>query len=144
MTRPLRCGPVLLAFLLLSSPSRAATFKDAVDHLLESERRFDPSAMSNSMCASYAEISPVGDIDHRSEVLSFYKPQDMIPVTMKADILENGSLGGVQFIVEKLSFNFQAGGKHHESTLVGSFYGEMEGATYKVCRVQYTNFHTKK
>ena len=143
MTHLLRLGPLLFSFLL-SSPSWAATFKDAVDHLLESERRFDPSAMGSSMCALYVEISPVGDIDYRNEVLSFYKPQDKIPVTLQADILDNGSLGDIQFVVVKLTFDFQAGGKHHKSVLIGSFYGELEGAAYRVCRAQYTNFHAKK
>lgn len=130
--------------VLFPPQARSSEFGKVVDAFLESERVFDPASMSRGMCASYAEVSPIGDLDRRDQVLSFYKPEDRIPVSLHRDVLEDAKLGEVPFVIEKLTFEFTAAGVTRRSVLVGSFWGTSENGTYKVCRVQYTSYHKAK
>ena len=137
---------ILTASLAISSltPALSSDFKELIDELLESERKFDSMSMSKTMCASYSEISPVGDVDDRTQVLSFYKKENQLPVTLRSEVLEDSQLINTPFVIEKLIFDFNVKGVAHRSILIGSFWGIVASGKYKVCRAQYTNYHNAK
>jgi ketosteroid isomerase-like protein len=54
----------------LSPPQRAAVA--IVQQLAEAQRTFDQAALERLLTADYIEVSPVGDVDERSEVIGFY------------------------------------------------------------------------
>ena len=67
-----------LALMAGSGQARAADtateqqLRDATQAVLDAQRTFDPSALDALLAPDYLEISPVGDVDDRAEVLSFY------------------------------------------------------------------------
>ncbi|WP_336717887.1 hypothetical protein [Asaia bogorensis] len=140
-------GRLLKFFILVSllcitdASARAGDLSNAVSKFLAAEIHFDPKAMETEMCREYSEVSPVGDLDDRQHVLSFYDPKNKIEVTLASSIVDQGYIGSNPFLVEKLHYSFSMGTKKRESVLIGSFYGKDDGEDVKICRVQYTVFH---
>lgn len=52
--------------------------------IADAQRTFDQAAMDRLLAEDYVEVSPVGDVDPRAKVLSFYTPEARAPraVTM--------------------------------------------------------------
>lgn len=66
-----------LALLVGTGQLRAADpteqqLHDATQAVLDAQRTFDQPALDALLAPDYLEISPVGDVDDRAEVLSFY------------------------------------------------------------------------
>lgn len=75
---------VLTAAPSAARPRSAAASTEAavtrlVDAVLDAERRFDPRALDALLAPGYVEVSPVGDVDTRAEVLGFYAPDKKSP-----------------------------------------------------------------
>ncbi|GGC60979.1 nuclear transport factor 2 family protein [Undibacterium terreum] len=47
----------------------------AVQQLAAAQKNFDPVAMDAILAADYVEISPIGEVDARAKVLTFYGPE---------------------------------------------------------------------
>ncbi|MFT8422206.1 MAG: hypothetical protein ABF665_11930 [Gluconacetobacter sp.] len=133
---------ILVSFLCTTETSaHAGDLSNAVSKLLAAEMHFDPKAMETEMCREYLEVSPVGDLDDRQRVLSFYDPKNKVEVTLASSIVDQGYIGSNPFLVEKLHYSFSMGTKKRDSVLIGSFYGKDDGEGVKICRAQYTVFH---
>lgn len=70
----------LLALALMAGSSQARATDTATEQqlhhatqaVLDAQRTFDQPALDALLAPDYLEISPVGDVDDRAEVLSFY------------------------------------------------------------------------
>jgi len=47
----------------------------AAQAMFDAQKNFDLAALDAILAPDYVEISPIGDVDERAEVLSFYTPQ---------------------------------------------------------------------
>lgn len=130
-------GAILLPTAAFSSP-----LSESVDHLLAAENAFSPDAMAPLLCAEYHEISPVGDIDTRAQVLSFYAPSNRSAVKLEKTVLSETSVSGVPILTERLRYTLldpaHAG---RETTLIGTWIGKPENNRMTVCHAQFTIFH---
>lgn len=83
---------VMLALLLAggnihAAEPQASTEKQLVaitQAVADAQLRFDHKALDAMLAPDYVEISPIGDVDERAEVLGFYTPQ------AKAQMLAGG------------------------------------------------------
>ncbi|RBM07685.1 hypothetical protein NJLHNGOC_06545 [Novacetimonas cocois] len=143
-----RCRVLPVAFMLslacvaFAGRADASPLSEAVDHLLTAEDEFRPSDMAPLLCAGYHEISPVGDIDDRAQVLSFYAPENRSAVRLDRKILSDVSINGVPLVTEQLHYTLQdpahAG---RETTLIGTWVGQPEHGRMTICHAQFTIFH---
>lgn len=79
--KPLLAVVLGLTFALSAHAVRAAdpqTEKEltaAAQAVVDAQIRFDLKALDALLAPDYVEVSPVGDVDERAEVLSFYTPE---------------------------------------------------------------------
>ncbi|MGN6224399.1 nuclear transport factor 2 family protein [Pseudoxanthomonas sp.] len=80
----MKARPLLLALsLCVTSALPAAAFATDEDaalravaqSVLDAQIRFDVPALDKVLAPDYVEVSPVGDVDTRAEVLGFYAPE---------------------------------------------------------------------
>ena len=68
-------------------------------------QRFDPAALTATLAPDYEEISPVGDVDSRSEVLGFYAPEAKRPApAMAQDQVAVRTAGDMAIVTLRKSF----------------------------------------
>jgi hypothetical protein len=78
--------------------------------LVDSQVAFDQKKMDTVLAPDYVEISPVGDVDQRAKVLSFYDPAEKgyAPVGKAAlEEVSTRTYGDTAVTVSKLTFNLQ-------------------------------------
>ncbi|WP_294323790.1 nuclear transport factor 2 family protein [uncultured Sphingomonas sp.] len=63
-----------------AAPKPAAAVEALVDRFDAARAAFDPPALAATLAEEYVEISPVGTVDSRAAVLSFYTPDHRNPV----------------------------------------------------------------
>lgn len=139
----------VIGIAVLPSPVQAAPrFEDTVERFLSAETRFDPAAMAAFMAPDYTEISPVGDLDTRQAVLSFYAPEHWVPVTLSPqERLASHDDVTSSVVCFRLTFRFRPPGQKEDTPLVervmiGSFAGRLRrngtGETWEIVHAQYT------
>lgn len=52
-----------------------ATLRAVAQSVLDAQIRFDVPALEKVLASDYVEVSPVGDVDTRADVLGFYAPE---------------------------------------------------------------------
>ena len=79
--KPLYAATLGLVLALDAASARAADpavekeLTAAAKAVLEAQIRFDQKALDALLAPDYVEVSPLGDVDERAEVLSFYTPE---------------------------------------------------------------------
>jgi uncharacterized protein (TIGR02246 family) len=74
------CAQVAVLEAAITSYGQSANTTDGellevVKALADAQRTFDQSAMTRLLTDDYVEVSPIGDVDLRAEVLGFYTPE---------------------------------------------------------------------
>lgn len=66
----------LVLILLLAVPLFAQTkpVEDVVRRFIEAQKNYDAASMARLLAPEYLEVSPVGAVDTRDQVLGFYTP----------------------------------------------------------------------
>ncbi|MGN7833524.1 nuclear transport factor 2 family protein [Pseudoxanthomonas sp. 22568] len=99
--RPLLLG---LSLCVISTAAFAAdddaTLRALAQSVLDAQIRFDVPALDRVLASDYIEISPVGDVDTRDEVLGFYAPQAREQMLAKGVEPVSASLGEPQVHVD--------------------------------------------
>ncbi|WP_294326087.1 nuclear transport factor 2 family protein [uncultured Sphingomonas sp.] len=63
----------------VAAPQPSAAIEALVDRFDAARAAFDPDALAATLADDYVEISPVGTVDSRAEVLGFYAPDKRHP-----------------------------------------------------------------
>jgi ketosteroid isomerase-like protein len=95
-------------FSYASEDEKGAEFKPLVLTLIEAQRNYDASTLAALLHSDYVEISPVGEVDHREKVLSFYQASNKVSGQNSPQIevseLETKINGDFAFIIAKETF----------------------------------------
>ena len=76
-----------------------------VERFDAARERHDPAALAATLAPDYEEISPIGDVDSRSEVLGFYAPELKRPAPVMAqDQIALRTTGDVTVVTLRKSF----------------------------------------
>lgn len=79
--------------------------KALVERFETARERHDPATLAATLAPDYEEISPIGDVDSRSEVLGFYAPELKRPVPVMAqDQVAVRTTGDVTVVTLRKSF----------------------------------------
>lgn len=136
--------------LLGAAPAVAAENGEAaltrlVDEFTRAQRDFDQAALRRLTTADYLEISPVGDVDTRDEMIGFYAPDKKRPAPELAvserSVRRNGDTG---MVVAKLRFAVPGpDGTRRDVAMRASFVARRSGEGWKLAGAQYTPIPTR-
>lgn len=76
----LAAATIVVGAPAIAASQPAAAVEALVDRFDAARAAFDPAALAATLAEDYVEISPVGTVDSRAEVLGFYTPDHRNPV----------------------------------------------------------------
>ena len=91
-----------------AKPNEAAQILVVLQALVDSQVTFDQKRMDSILAPDYVEVSPVGDVDARAKVLSFYAPDQKPNAPVGKAVLSEvttRSYRETAVTVAKLTFN---------------------------------------
>ena len=105
--------PVMLASIIVAAPSSAQSNQAAdapilalVSAFSAARAQFDAKALDALLTSDYVEVSPVGEVDRRQEVLGFYAPSKTTPappLTLGTDDVRR--YGDIAVVVGSVNFS---------------------------------------
>lgn len=127
---------------LLASPAVAqqSTLQAAAQAYLDAQRGFDQAALSALTTDDFIEISPVGEVDPRAKMLSFYAPdkkRDAPTMRILDPILREH--GDTATLITSIEFDVAGpGGEQRTVRMRATYTGRKVAGTWKLTTVQYT------
>jgi len=141
MIRSFVIAVALSSGALSAAPAMAAPAADkdpaaVVDAFAAAQAAFDPTALAQLTAPDYVEISPLGEVDPRDKMLSFYAPdkkQPYPPVTMSERTVR--VTGEVALVTSRLAFG--------ERALRAVYVVRRDAGTWRLVSAQYTPIRVK-
>ena len=136
------CIAGVLACLSIT-PAHAATPEQSVSELVQrfttAQGTFDRAALEALTFENYIEISPLGEVDPRAKMLSFYVKHDDKPLpAITVDEITPRVLGNTAIVLAKVSYAMTVGGQTRTSALRSSFVAQQQDGAWKLVSAQYT------
>ena len=134
---PALSGPARAA---ASAPDSTADVTRVVQRFIAARSAFDPKALAETLAPDYEEISPIGDVDSRNDVLGFYAPAKRV-ATPAMSLTEQRvrTVGDSSLLTARVSWSAAA---PDGSTAVRSvrvrYLARRTGEGWKLASVQYT------
>jgi ketosteroid isomerase-like protein len=142
-----RCSNMLciagaLACLSITA-AHAATPEQSVSELVQrfatAQGTFDRTALEALTFENYIEISPLGEVDQRAKMLSFYVKHDDKPLpAITVDEITPRVLGNTAIVLAKVSYAMTVGGRTRTAALRSSFVAQQQDGAWKLVSAQYT------
>jgi len=137
---------VLLLGAAVDAQAPAATverqLQAVVQALADAQRTFDQKAMDGLLADDYIEISPVGDVDTRAEVLGFYAPEARgkgpQPSSVVLDEPHIRVYGDHAVVIVRETINIEANGAKRAVTMRVTAQLRKQAGAWRIASVQYT------
>lgn len=111
-----------------------------VDSFTQAQRDYDPAALARLTTPDYVEVSPIGEVDTREEVLGFYAPEKKRParvLTISEHLVRRD--GNDAVVIVKLGFIAPGpGGTMRAVAMRASFVARRAGRTWRLAATHYT------
>jgi len=146
----LQHAAVISACAVLMSSAQAAT--DGVTSVTELVQRFtkaqaamDAPTLAALTADNYVEVSPVGEVDPREKMLTFYAKDEkrVLPAMMVEDSTTR-MLGDTAVVIAKITYSHVIEGQPRAFSLRSTFVAEKIGGTWKLVSAQYTPIRPSK
>lgn len=111
-----------------------------VDSFTRAQREYDQPKLAALTTPDYVEVSPIGDVDTRDEMLGFYAPDKKraSPELVISERLERRQ-GDTAVVLAKLSFTAPGpGGVARTVAMRASFVARRMGRTWRLTAAHYT------
>jgi len=113
--------------------------KTLVQRFTAAQSGFDAATLKTLTADNYIEISPLGEVDPREKMLSFYVKKDDKPrPEIGVDELSTRVLGDSAVTIGRTFYAMNAGGQNRTFSLRSVFVSAKQGGTWKLVSVQYT------
>ena len=142
-----RCSNTLCIAGALASlsilPAHAATPEQSVSELVQrfvtAQGTFDRATLEALTAENYIEISPIGEVDPRAKMLSFYLKHDDKPLpAISVDEITPRVMGNTAIVLAKVSYAMTVGGQTRTAALRSSFVALQQDGAWKLVSAQYT------
>jgi len=142
-TRHARAAVLLGWFLMAPLAVQAAPAGEAVQELVQrftaAQGNSDTATLKALSAENYIEISPLGEVDPREKMLSFYVRKDDKPrPAILLDELTTRVLGDTAVAIGRVSYTMTAGGQSRTFALRSTFVAQRQGDAWKLVSAQYT------
>ena len=143
LPRSMRSAILLGCCALVLTPGQAATSEQAVNQLVQrfssAQSSVDTATLTAMTAADYVEISPLGEVDPREKMLSFYVKKDDKPrPAITVDEMQTRVLGETAIVIARLSYAMTVGEQSRTFSLRSTFVARQEGGAWKLVSAQYT------
>lgn len=113
-----------------------------VQGLADAQRTFDQKAMDRLLADDYVEVSPVGEVDSRTKVLSFYTPEARTkgpqPSSVVLDEPNIRVYGDHAVVIVRQTINIEVGGTARAVTMRVTAQLRRRPAGWQIGSAQYT------
>jgi ketosteroid isomerase-like protein len=109
-TLPIVFALSVFAATAVAQSNAEADIKQLLTEFVEAQRSFDLPKIDASLAPDYIEISPLGEVDPRSKVLSFYAPDKKVSDTPIATLDEFNTrvYGTTAITIARLTYQMKA------------------------------------
>lgn len=115
---------------------------DLVRAHAEAQRNFDQARLALLTSEDYIEVSPVGELDSREKMLSFYAPDQQRPapsVQVETPVVRLlGANGDMALVVAKLVYTMESEGQARSFAMRASYVAQRKGDGWKLLSAHYT------
>lgn len=128
-----------LSITVVHGATPAQSVSELVQRFTTAQGAFDRAALEALTAENYIEISPLGEIDPRAKMLSFYVKHDDKPLpAITVDEITPRVLGNTAIVLAKVSYAMTVGGQTRTSALRSSFVAQQQDGAWKLVSAQYT------
>lgn len=114
----------------------------------EAQRNFDQARLQALTTDDYIEVSPVGELDSREKMLTFYAPDQQRPapaVQVEAPVVRMmGANGDMALVVARLVYTMEAEGQARSFAMRASYVAQKKGHVWKLLSAHYTGIRPPK
>lgn len=147
----LLCGLIVAPLIFLHAGPASAqdgagvSVVNLVRNFIEAQRTFDVPALKALTAENYVEISPVGELDEREQMLQFYLPgkntsQPVVVVDKELTRL----LGDAAIHIATLTYTWTAEKQARVFAVRATFVAHRVGSGWKLVSAQYTGIRPRK
>ncbi|MRX11207.1 DUF4440 domain-containing protein [Pseudoduganella sp. FT25W] len=143
----------VLKCLLVASAGMSSAFAAPADAELvalvkrhaEAQATFDLAALKAITADNYAEVSPVGEVDSREKMLSFYAPELKRPAPqLQVDEPQVRVLGHSAVIYTRLTFTMGSGDTARTFAMRAGYVAQFKDGKWLLVSAQYTGIRPPK
>jgi len=143
LPRHVRSAFLLACCALVLRPAAAASVEQTVGELVQrfsaAQSTFDMATLKAVTADNYIEISPLGEVDPREKMLSFYVRKDDKPrPAIAVDEITTRVLGDTAVVIGRVSYSMTVGEQSRTFSLRSTFVARQEGGAWKLVSAQYT------
>ncbi|MRV75399.1 DUF4440 domain-containing protein [Duganella sp. FT92W] len=121
---------------------------DLVRAHAEAQRNFDQARLQALTTDDYIEVSPVGELDSREKMLTFYAPgqQRPAPTVQVQDTVVRlmGPHNDMALVVAKLVYTMEAEGQARSFAMRASYVAQQKDHQWKLVSAHYTGIRPPK
>jgi uncharacterized protein (TIGR02246 family) len=140
-------------FLILAAATTTGAFAAPADAELvalvtrhaEAQRSFDLATLKAITAENYVEVSPVGEVDSREKMLSFYAPELKRPAPqLQVDEPTVRVLGDSAVITTRLTFTMTMDGTARTFAMRAGYVAQFKDGKWLLVSAQYTGIRPPK
>jgi uncharacterized protein (TIGR02246 family) len=112
-----------------------------LNQFAEALRQSDVAALEKLLAPDYLEISPVGEVDPRAKVISFYQPQAQTapaPDSITVDEVQVRSYGELAVVVARQTFKRQINGQSRDVAVRVTYICRQQKGRWQFVSAHYT------
>ncbi|MGZ5198291.1 MAG: nuclear transport factor 2 family protein [Telluria sp.] len=138
------CGGLMLP--VQAAPDAVVPVTELVRQFTNAQVTMDGPTLAALTAENYVEVSPLGDVDPREKMLTFYvkdeKSAALPPVTLEDMAIR--VLGDTAVVIAKISYSKVIQSQSRAFSLRSTFVAEKVGGAWKMVSVQYTPIHPSR
>ena len=119
---------------------------DLVQRFTAAQQNMDVPTLQALTAENYVEVSPLGEVDPREKMLTFYVKKDdkqVLPATT-VDEMTTRLLGDAAVVIAKVSYASVIEGQSRTFSLRSTFVAEKRNGVWKLVSAQYTPIRPPK
>ena len=143
----------LMLLMLNGTPAKAQTsvrsdtaLNELVDAFMKAQRGHDQAKLAELTTSDYVEVSPIGDVDPREEMLGFYAPEKKRPAPpMTISERTVRQRGDHALVLVRIDLTVPGpGGTVRQIAMRASFVARRSAGRWKLAATQYTPIPARK
>ena len=134
---------------LVAGAAQAATVDAELVSLVErhaqAQSQFDQATLRNITAENYVEISPIGEVDSREKMLSFYAPESKRPAPqLQVEEPAVRIMGDTALVSVRLSYSMNQDGATRKFAMRGGYVARLIDKQWMLVSAQYTGIRPPK
>jgi len=132
-------GLACLSITVAHAATPEQSLGELVQRFATAQGTFDRAALEALTAENYVEISPLGEVDSRAKMLSFYVKHDDKPLpAITVDEITTRVLGNTGIVLAKVSYGMTVGAQTRTASLRSTFVAQQQAGAWKLVSAQYT------